>query len=311
MKRFWMKVGVTLGTALVTGAIVSACAHNDTSVFIRQVMAPGTPTNGMCTFTADPTQAALSFGLADVAYAGLADYTPDVLVGNQITSAADPDQEQTESSRIIITGAITRITDLAGDTSIETLFATMCNGGKGDQAACATGRELQAGTLATPVNPFSTVETTTIEPSTGGTASYSILGVTFIDGATVQAMRAYFVNLLLENKTLGLDTPALTASIQLVSYTKAEGVTLGGEAVESNEFEFPVTFTYGQLVANGFEADPTSMFGICLAAPKAVTETCVSGQDGDATTASVVEVPTCGVSTAIAATPDAGTGDGG
>ncbi|MGO8998350.1 MAG: hypothetical protein ACLQVI_33950 [Polyangiaceae bacterium] len=88
-------------------------------------------------------------------------------------------------------------------------------------------------------------------------------------------------------------------------------MTLGGEAVESNEFEFPVTFTFGQLVANGWETDPLSQIGFCLAPAKPV-DTCIAGQDGLATASSVVGVPTCsglGDASTIIATPDAGNGE--
>jgi hypothetical protein len=310
MKRIWMKAGVTLGTVFVTGAIVSACAHNDSSIFIRQVFAPGIPTNGECTFTADITSPSLSSGLIDVAFPSLPDYTPEVLIGNQIVSQANMTAEQTETSRVLINGAITRITDLAGDTSLETMFATMCDDRKGDLAACQTGLEMANGMLTAPVNPFSTVESTAIEPSTGGTASYGVLGLTMIDGATINVMRRYFINSLTMNAAQGLNSPAFTTSVQLISYTKAEGVTLGGDPVESNEFEFPVTITYGQLVANGFVTDPTSAVGVCLLAAKPVL-TCVAGQDAASTTGSVVGAPNCAGSAdagTIEATPDAGGG---
>ena len=115
MKRFWMKVGVTLGTVFVTGAHVSACAHNDSSIFIRQVFAPGTITNGACSYSADLTTASISFGTIDVAFPSLPDYTPVVLVGNQINTQANVNALQTETSRVIIQGAITRITDRSAD----------------------------------------------------------------------------------------------------------------------------------------------------------------------------------------------------
>ncbi len=314
MKRIWKNLGVTLGTVFFTGAIVSACAHNDSSVFIRQVFAPGTISNGLCTYSADITQASLSFGIADVAFPELPDVTEPVLVGNQISSQADPNAEQTETSRVTINGAITRITDLAGDTSLETMFATMCDGGKGDEAACMTGRALVDNSIATPVNPFSTVETTAIEPSTSGTPQYSVLGLTLVDGATIDVMRSYFVNLLTINKAKGISNPAFTTTISLISYTKVEGVTSGGDPVESNEFEFPVNFVYGQLVLNGFYADSASPVGVCLASAKS-SPTCVDGQDLPASATEVVGTPDCPAGTdggtGIPATPTADGGGGG
>jgi hypothetical protein len=308
MKRIWIRIGVTLGGAFLSSAVGSACAHDDTSVFIRQVLAPVIPSNGSCMFTADTTQASLSTGIADVSYPTLQNYSPEFLVGNQIISLASMNQLQTETSRVIINGAITRITDLAGDTSLLTLFANMCDGGKGDTAACATGKMLQAGQLSAPVNPFSTVESTAIEPSTGGTASYAVMSITIVDGATVDAMRAYFVNLIASDPT-----KAFSTSIQLLTYTKIEGQTLGGEPVESNEFEFPVTFSYGQLVANGFATEATSPSGYCLISHSAmVGQTCVAGQDVPAYVSAVVppaDIPVClgaDASTITTTTSDAG-----
>ena len=89
-----------------------------------------------------------------------------------------------------------------------------------------------------------------------------------------------------------------------------EGITLGGEPVESNEYEFPVNITYGQLVANGFAAEPTSPVGVCLLPAKPLPA-CVDGQDVSATTSAAVGVPDCAgavVDAAIVAVPDSGGG---
>jgi hypothetical protein len=276
-RRFWVHLGVTVSTALVTGAIVSACAHNDASLFIRQVLAPTIPANGTCSYTADPTQNSISVGAADLSFASLSTYSPVFLVGNQIISQANVDQDQAETSRIIINGAITRITDLAGGNVIS-LLQGMCSGaatGTKDDAACTTGQQLGK-TLAAPINPFSTVEAGAIEPGTGTTASYGTIQVTIVDSGTIDLLRAYFVNSIALNGAAAFQT-----SIQLLTYTKVEGSTLGGDPQESNEFEFPVTLTYGGLVQN-LVSDPLSAAGVCLDTEVTVpttAQTCVLGQD--------------------------------
>jgi len=283
MKRIWMNVGVTLGTALITGAIVSACAHNDASIFIRQVMAPPTPSNGLCLYTPDPTQPFLSVGVQDLSISA-GPYSPEILLGNQILSQANVNQLQAETSRVIINGAITRITDLSGNTSLVPLFAQMyAASGKTDLAARAVGSALQSGSLAPPVNPFSTVEASSIEASTGTTASFGVLAATIVDSATVAILSAYFESALTLNPPAGGPSP-FGQSIELLTYTKVEGRTLGGDPVESNEFEFPVRFTFGGLISN-LETDPNdpkSSTGFCVNTKAQVPtslQSCVEGQD--------------------------------
>jgi len=297
MKRIWMNFGVALTATLFTGAMASACAHNDSSVFIRQVFLPTIPTNGECTYTADITQSAESTGIVDLSYPSLANYTPTVLVGNQIVQAGNSNALQTETSRVIISGAITKITDLAGDTSLEAMFATMCQGGKGDKSACNVGGRMASGAITAPVNPFSTVESTAIEPASSSTASYGALALTMVDGQTIDVLREYFTEAVALNGTL-----AFTTSIQLLTYTKVEGVTLGGDTVESNEFEFPVTFTFGQLVANLVELNGAYCVITTTMVPT-TAQTCVYGQDASAIVSSVPMVPSC---TGNASTIDAG-----
>ena len=185
---------VTVGIALTTGAIVAACAHNDASIFIRQVFLPVIPSNGECAYTADVSQASESTGMADVSFPSLSTYSPEVLVGNQIVPQANQQSLVAETSRVFINGAITRITDLDGNTSLLPMLERMYQAG--DLAAQATGRAIQAGTLAAPINPFSTVEATSIEPGTGTSPSYAVMSLTMVDSATMNILRYYFTQAL-------------------------------------------------------------------------------------------------------------------
>jgi hypothetical protein len=277
MKRIWVHVGLAVSTALVTGAVVSACAHNNASLFIRQVLEPTIPSNGTCIYTADPTQATLNVGTVDLSFTSLTTYSPVILIGNQIIAQANLNEDRAETSRIIVNGAITRITDLAGGDVLAMLNG-MCNPASGakDDAACATGASVVNGTLATPVNPFSTAEASAVDPGTGTTASFATMSVTMVDSATVAILRAYFTNALNMN-----GAAAFSTSIQLLTYTKIEGTTQGNDPQESNELEFPVTFSYGNLVAN-LATESGSAVGYCLDTAISVpttAQTCVYGQD--------------------------------
>jgi hypothetical protein len=311
MNRIFVRVGVIMSAVLFTGAMMSACAHNNASIFIRQVFAPVIPTNGLCAYTADTTQASISSGLIDLSYSGLANYTPEVLVGNQIVSQGNSNALQAETSRVIINGAITRITDLNGNTSLVPMFSAMCK--TGDQAACTVGKALNTaestgkmvGTISAPTNPFSTVETTAIEPASSATASYATLALTIVDTTTMSIMRQYFEAAVTAD-TAG--TPAVstafTNSIQLLTYTQVVGSDLGNDTLESNEFEFAVTFTYGALVSNLF-TDSNVAGGYCIDTAITVPMTaqvCVAGQDAPAIVSggSIPNVPNCPIVAAAA-----------
>jgi hypothetical protein len=291
MKRFFINIGATLGASLITGAIVSACAHNDASIVLEKVFQPTIPSNGSCTFTADPTQASISTGQVDLSFSDITTYTPEVLVGNQIVSQGNVNQLQAETSTVIVSGAITRITDLDGNTSLIPLLAARSKGG--DQGAKATGEALQAGQITAPINPFSTVETTTIAPASGATASYAALSLTMVDSATLAVLRQYFTSALTLNTGVNAGLPA---PIQLLTYTKLEGKTIGGDTVESNEYEFAVTITYAGLVSNLGVGDTASASGYCVDTTIKVPtsgQTCLPGQDVPIIVGAVAGLPIC------------------
>ncbi len=270
MKRLWKNVGISAFIVGFASIVGPACAHNDATIFIRQVLVPAVPTGNLCTYTADVTQASESTGLVDVSFP-LTSYTPEVLVGNQIFSQGNMNALQAETSRVFVNGAITRITDLAGDTSLIEMFSNMCK--NNDKAACATGRALENTPSLQPINPFSTVESTSIDPASGATATYSDLALTMIDGATINVMKMYF-----ENVYAISPATAFSSSIQLITYTKVEGKTQGGDTVESNEFEFPVTFVYGGLITNLINVSGT--YCISVSSTMSTTQmTCTYGQD--------------------------------
>lgn len=206
MKRIW---GHVLVSGLAAGAAValsSACAHDDSTIFIRNVLfPPNAQAGGACTYTGDPSQPELAEGLLDVGVSKLGDdsYQGVFLIGNQMIPRGDPNQVRTETSRVIIQGAIVRLTD-------------------------AFGGGVPGG------SSFTTLGTGAIDPAQGTTPSYSPAFFTIIPPATSSALR---------------QTLALGDSTHVVSFIRAFGQTLGGQHVESNEFQFPITVCNGCLVS--------------------------------------------------------------
>jgi hypothetical protein len=159
MNRLWVHVATGLATIVGVSVIVSACAHDDSSLFLQDVLAP--PSGGSasgCVFTTDPTQALLSVGYLDVeAISAFSDsYEAVFLAGNQIIPQGNQSQLQTETSRIVLQGAVVTVTDAAG-------------------AQLAYYTTLGAGFL---------------DPSNGTTPGYGAVEFTIVDPKTIDSLRA-------------------------------------------------------------------------------------------------------------------------
>ena len=156
MKRVWGHVlsGVTLSAGIaVASGFVPACVHDDSSIFVSDVLAPQYVTAGMaCTFTADPTQPVLGSGTMDAALT--AEYTAMFLVGNQLVPRGDPNQPQTETSFVTVQGAVVRIVDSNGNQ----------------------------------LNTYTNRAAGTIPPSSGTTPGYLSVGATIIDSTTASTL---------------------------------------------------------------------------------------------------------------------------
>src|SRR5689334_21540689 len=85
-------LAVVLGGGLM---LVPACADDESSLFVRAVMAVDDAT---CGATADPSAPFRSDGLLDAKYAS--EYTATQLVGNQVVKRGDSARLKTETSRI-------------------------------------------------------------------------------------------------------------------------------------------------------------------------------------------------------------------
>jgi hypothetical protein len=130
MDRFWMRTVIGVLAASAIGVLSSACAHNDSTLFIQEVMAPPpTKTGTTCSYVPSPQAAFLSQGTFDI---GLAtSYEAVLQLGNQMVQRgpAGPgsDPVHTETSRIVINGAEVSVADATGAvignfTSVATSF---------------------------------------------------------------------------------------------------------------------------------------------------------------------------------------------
>ncbi len=97
-----------VGLVLVSGVLsigVSACADNETSIFIRQVQTPAA--SPACGYTADPSSEYYTMGKLDLAFR--TEYVAGLLVGNQLVARGSSEQIRSESSRVRLEGSDVRI----------------------------------------------------------------------------------------------------------------------------------------------------------------------------------------------------------
>ncbi len=95
---------------------LGACADNDSSIFIRGVVALQSPE---CEAEADPSSPQWFEGVYDTMVRSDLGYTAVLLVGNQLVPRGDPDQLRTETSRVTIEGAEVVLLSEAGSTITE------------------------------------------------------------------------------------------------------------------------------------------------------------------------------------------------
>ncbi|MDP9000646.1 MAG: hypothetical protein M3O46_11100 [Myxococcota bacterium] len=267
MKRVWRHVVVALSLIAGAGVVSSACVHNDTTLFVRDALLAQYRQNGMvCIYTPDPLQPFHSSGVLDIALKN--QYDGVFLVGNQMVPQVNSSQLQTETSIVIVKGAIVRITD-------------------------RTGAQLST---------FTRLTTATLPPSNGGTPGYAPVFATIVDPPTIQ-----------NDQTIqqGI-AQGQGGYVRLVTYVRFFGTSLGGQAVESNEFEFPVDVCNGCLI--NFTNNPSYPTPNCVGSPTATATTqaqipCDTGQDVPIDCNACADIPNCrGAYQAVAPPPDAGGG---
>lgn len=156
MSRIWGRIASVLGVAVFASAAAPGCMDDQPeAIFIRGALAPPTSRqNNQCVYTNDPSQPMLTAGSLDLGIKST--YGAMLLVGNQLTARADPNDNRAESNRIQVTGVEVRVT-LQDGTSLANFSAP-------------------AGGI--------------VDPQSGNTPSYGTVGAMIIDSSTANALKA-------------------------------------------------------------------------------------------------------------------------
>lgn len=171
-------------------------------------------------------------------------YSAVLLVGNQLIPRGDPQNNRAESNRVRINGGIVKVSNPDGSPILK-----------------ADG---------SPVPDFTSLATGFADPQNNNAPAYTPIGLVVVDAPTKDA-------LLPSVATKG------TARTILVT-VKAFGTSLGGEDVESGDFQFPMQICRGCLVIqDGYDPARDPKDANCLKAPEssagATTGPCFRGQD--------------------------------
>lgn len=153
-----------------TAVLLTACAENESSLFIRGCLVPDPDT---CIASPSGDGALSASGLLDLNVSGNGSYSCPLLIGNQLVPVGDDVTLRTETSRIFVYAFDVSVTDSTG--AINTTFTAPANG--------------------------------MIDPTSGPTPGYGAVGALLIDAATAAAVPPSGTELLLKvvahGKTLG------------------------------------------------------------------------------------------------------------
>lgn len=200
-----------LGVAALCGSaglLSTACEDNESMLFIYGVKDLNSFDD--CVPDESPDGTFLNGGTLDVLLTR-SGYHAALLVGSQLTSRGSRNQLRTETARFVLQGTEVTLTDGRGR-----VLPLRGPGGQID-------------------NPYSTLGTGNIEPSSGQEAAYGLLSATLIP-------------------------PGVELSDSLViARVRAFGKTLGGTELETPEYSFPIQICQGCLIAYpSSAADDTS-----------------------------------------------------
>lgn len=181
MNRSLRRVAAGLMLLGTSSIFAPACAENESSLFVRGVMAPEATS---CLFPAPSGDAIQLFaGSLDLAVASV--YTAGLIVGNQLVRRGDEDKIRTETSRIEL---------YAADVTILGSNQEVLQRSDGGEAA-----------FETPITGF-------IDPGSGTEPNYGVAGVLLIDSGTAEQLRGelgaggfrdLLVTIVVRGRTLG------------------------------------------------------------------------------------------------------------
>jgi hypothetical protein len=158
------------GFAMLSG--VGCSEADNSSMFIRGVLALQSPD---CIAKADPSSTMLLEGVLDLAFR--TNYQAALLVGNQLVAQGSHDQVRTETSRIVVKGAIVTVRDAKGASLTSyTVDAT----GVIDPAS---GSDPNYGVVAVELIP----DSLQLTPNTRVTADVQVFGDTLGDRSITSA----------------------------------------------------------------------------------------------------------------------------
>jgi hypothetical protein len=160
MNRLWAHIWAASFSTCLGGMFLPACAHDDSTLYVQQVVFPPTPANQQgCLYQAPNTTSPGEFrGALDVSLASA--YSPVVIVGNQMVPRGDGTQARTETNRVQLRGAVVRVTDSAGNQ----------------------------------ISTFTSLTEGVIDPASGVTPGLGQAALTIVDPATADALRQSLPN---------------------------------------------------------------------------------------------------------------------
>lgn len=158
MKVLGSRIGKGAAVLLVgaASALSTGCADNESSLFIRGALIPD---GSDCTVQATPSAPMIAQGTLDTGIR--AEYTADLLLGNQIVRRGNTASLRTETSRIQLYEADVALLDAAGNEL-----------SRGDGSAAA---------FTVPISGF-------VDPGSGTEPGYGATSVLLIDSATGQSL---------------------------------------------------------------------------------------------------------------------------
>jgi hypothetical protein len=239
MNRFWRNVRIAAALGIAGVASLPACAHDDSTIYVHGVLAP--PATGAMNGQACPAFTPAPdqpFLAIGTVDVGLTNvYEAPVLIGNQLLATGNQIQVRAETNRVQIEGAVVRVTDPAGNE----------------------------------ISSFTSLTSGLIDPAAGTSPSFLATFVTLLDPSTAIRIR--------DGKEPVVAHDPLTMRSQsktVIVYFKMFGKTLGGEDVETAEYQWPLRVCRGCLVS--FTPDATGAIN-CLAMPQTPVIPCILGQD--------------------------------
>lgn len=136
------------------------------------------------------------------------------------------------------------------------------------------------------LDTFTSLTSGTVYQASGSVPGYAPIGAIIVSQKAAHAAAGLI--------------PASGGTATIVTYTKFEGQTLGGDSIESDEFEFPIQVCSGCLVSFAGES-ASSCNGISLKTPN-----CLGAQLGTATSSSLATPCSLGQDTPVSCAACAG-----